>query len=76
MEETLKTASADHHKIESSISPEDSSNLVLKLEDVNVVNTGKTSRTYIFMAILVVLLPVLAAYFLNREQAIFNLIEV
>ncbi|XP_071927199.1 WPP domain-interacting tail-anchored protein 2-like [Coffea arabica] len=76
VEETLKTASADHHEIESSISPEDSSNLVLKLEDVNVVNTGKTSRTYIFMAILVVLLPVLAAYFLNREQAIFNLIEV
>lgn len=75
VEEALKTASADHHEIESSISSEDSSNLVLKLDNENVVDAGKTSRAYIFMASLVVLVSVLAAYFLNREHAIFNFIE-
>ncbi|KAL3501566.1 hypothetical protein ACH5RR_036015 [Cinchona calisaya] len=72
VKETPNSATAGHNEIESSISAYHSSNLVQKLEDDNLVDTGKTSRMFIFMAFFVVLLSILATYFLNREHSIFR----
>ncbi|CAI9115034.1 OLC1v1015868C1 [Oldenlandia corymbosa var. corymbosa] len=75
VEETLNTASSDQNEMGISNSAENSNNLDSNMEDNNLIKARKSSRMYIVMAMLIVLLAGLAAYFLNSNHAPFQFLD-
>ncbi|CAI9096385.1 OLC1v1032519C1 [Oldenlandia corymbosa var. corymbosa] len=75
VEETLYTASSDQNEMEIPSSAENGNNLDSKMKDNNLIKARKSSRMYVVMAMLIVLLAGLAAYLLNSNHATFQFID-
>lgn len=65
------------HEIEreSSSSGNHNTNLVVRLEAHSLVETPKSRRMYIFMAILALFIPILVAYLFHENLSFLTFIE-
>lgn len=68
-------ASLDENGTGSSSSANRSKNLVMNLEAESLAETSKSRKMYIFMAILVLLVPILAAHLFHKKLAAFRPVE-